>query len=64
MIDLDRLRQQTMSTQEAAAAVKEIIATRADLLKIARISTLMNYKSILDLESVKAMLDAVGESHG
>lgn len=53
-----------MGHLEAAAVVKEIIAARADLLKIARIATLMDYKSILDLESVKAMLDAVGEPHG
>jgi len=64
MIDLKRLQQQTMGTQEAAAAAKEIIAARADLLKIVRIASLMDYRAILDLESVKAMLDAVGESHG
>ena len=64
MINLERLQRQTMSTQEAKAAAKAIVAARADLLKIARIASLMDYRSILDIESVKGMLDAVGESHG
>ena len=61
MINLERLQRQTMSTQEAAQAVKEIVAARADLLKIARIANLMNYRAILGIESVQDMLHAVGE---
>ena len=64
MINLERLQRQTMSTQEAEAAAKAIAVARADLLKIARIASFMNYRSILDIESVKDMLHAVGEGHG
>lgn len=60
MTNLERLRRQTMGTNEAAQAAEEIIRMRADLLKVGRLARLQGYDDILNVESVNDMLVVVG----
>ncbi len=61
MTNLDRLRRQVMSKEEAAKAASEMAFLRSDLLKVARMAKTLGLQSFLAVPSVRRMLKAVGE---
>lgn len=61
MTNLDRLRRQTMSSEEASRAAVEMSFLRSDMLKVARMAKTMKIEAILDVQSVRRILRAVGE---